>query len=98
MKTRDIKYNLEIQIDINPDNLISFELNIVDNISVDVGTNSITNIYNIGVGIDSSSNNSLEGMILMNIFKKIRKMKTMRLILIYMTHQQIIICFRFINF
>jgi len=42
-------------------NLRSLELNIVDNIGVGVGTTSSTNVYNIGAGTSSSSNNPLEG-------------------------------------
>jgi len=54
---------------------MSFKLNIVDNISVGVGTSSITNIHNIGVGIDSSNNNSLDGNDLDEYFKKNKKDK-----------------------
>jgi len=49
---------------------MSFKLNIINNISVGVDTSSITNIHNIGVGIGSSNNNSLDGNDLDEYFKK----------------------------
>ena len=54
-----IEDDLEIQIDFNPENSRSFELNIVDNIGV--GTDSSINVQNIGVDSSSSTNNSLDG-------------------------------------
>lgn len=56
--TYGIKDDLKIQTDVNPNNLKSFELNIVNNISV--GINRNTNVHNIDVGTNNSSNNSLD--------------------------------------
>jgi len=50
MESHDIKDDLEIQNDINPDNSRSFKLNIVDYIGVAVGINSSTNVHNISAG------------------------------------------------
>ena len=59
MESHDIKDDLEIQNDINPDNSRSFKLNIVDYTGVAIGINSSTNVHNISAGTSSSSNNNL---------------------------------------
>jgi hypothetical protein len=46
MKSHDIRDDLRTQIDVNPDYLMSFELN---------------NIDNIDIGISSDTNNFLDG-------------------------------------
>jgi hypothetical protein len=58
MESHGIKDDLKIQIDDNLENLRSFELNNIDNISV--STSSSTNVHNIGVGTNSDTNNPLD--------------------------------------
>ena len=57
--------DLEIHIDDNLENSMSFELNNIDNIGV--GTSNSTNIHNIGIGISSDTIILLMIMILMNV-------------------------------
>jgi hypothetical protein len=59
MECHGIEDDLEIYNDVNLDNSKSLELNIIDNIGVDIDTSSSTNVHNIGVGTNSSSNNPL---------------------------------------
>jgi hypothetical protein len=54
MESHGTEDDLEIQIDDNLENSMSFELNNIDNIGV--GTSSSTNVHNIGVGTSSSTN------------------------------------------
>ena len=58
MESHGTEDDLEIQIDDNLENSMSFELNNIDNIGV--GTSSSTNVYNIGVGTSSDTNNPLD--------------------------------------
>jgi hypothetical protein len=53
MESHGTEDDLEIQIDDNLENSMSFELNNIDNIGV--GTSSSTNIHNIGIGISSDT-------------------------------------------
>ena len=59
MESHGNEDDLDIQIDVNPKNSRSFELNIVDNNSV--GTSSRTNVQNIGFGTSNNTNNFLDG-------------------------------------
>ena len=63
---------------------------------IGVGTSNSTNAHNIGVGT-SSETILLMLMITMNVRGIMRKMKVMKLILVYMTHQHIIY-FKFVNY
>ena len=65
MESHGIEDDLEIQIDDNLENSMSFELNSIDNIGV--GTSSSTNIHNIGVGTSNDTIILLMIMILMNV-------------------------------
>ena len=58
MESHGTEDDLEIQIDDNLENSMSFELNNIDNIGV--GTSSSINVHNIGVGISSDTNNPLD--------------------------------------
>jgi len=95
MECHGIEDDLEIQNDVNPDNSRSLELNIVDNIGV--GTSSSTNVHNIDTSTSSSSDNPLDSNYFDEYLGITRKIKAMKLCLVYMTHQQIV-CFRFVNF
>ena len=83
------------RIDDNLENSRSFELNNIDNISV--GTSSSTNVHNIGVGTSSDTNNPLNNNDIDECLRIMRKIKAMKLVLVYITHLQII-CFKFVNF
>jgi hypothetical protein len=55
MKSHDIRDDLRTQIDVNPDYLMSFELNNVDNI--DIGISSDTNNFLDGKNLDKCLRN-----------------------------------------
>jgi hypothetical protein len=61
---------------------------------IGVGTSSSTNIHNIGVGTSSDTNNPFDTN---DIDECLRKMKALKLVLVYMTHQQIVY-FKFVNY
>ena len=71
---------------------MNFKLNNIVNICAD--TNSNINIHNISVGTNNDIINSLDSNEIDNFLKK---MKAMKLVLVYMTHYQII-CFKFFNY
>jgi len=84
MESHGIEDDLEIQIDDNLENSMSFELNNIDNIGV--GTSSNTNIHNIGVGISSDTIILLIIMILIYVWGIMSKMKAIKLVLVCMTY------------
>jgi len=61
MECHGTEDGLEIQNSVNPDNSMSLELNIVNNIGVSVSNSCSTNVHNIGAGTSSSSHNPLDG-------------------------------------
>jgi len=64
---------------------------------IGVGTSSSTNVHNIGVGTSSDTNNPLDANDIDECLRNMGKMKAMKLVLVYMTHQQIVY-FKFVNY
>jgi len=86
LKCHGTEDDLEIQNNVNPDNSRSLELNIVDNIGVGVGTSSSINVHNISASTSSSNNNPLDDNDFDECLGITRKIKAMRLYLVYMTY------------